>query len=170
MALPFLLLIYWYTDNPSMKFWWFCILFLFLLFTLLTSPSTKANYTSFYQLTEVECLFSRMESIAVSKYHLFCKSLIFTTFTSIDFHFTKCVSPAFWNMHESLHIFSLICGFNLYTHIQGKQLSYSSLLLSFNRQCIQKLIRVRCCVLPAHIKQKNNEHPDYIRRTVTKDI
>lgn len=82
----------------------------------------------------------------------------------------KICFPQSWNM-QRLCIVSLICGFNPYIFtFKGNTCPTNHCYFHFNRQCIQILIRIRCCELPVHIKQKNNEHPDYIRRTVTKDI
>lgn len=153
-----------------MKLWWFFFLFLVLLFSLSKSPSIKANEISFYQHTAVWCLFSIMESIGISKCHLFFRSQIFTTLTSTWFPLHK----KFVSHHPETCkdcIVSLICGFNPYIFtFKGNTCPTNHCYFHFNRQCIQILIRIRCCELPVHIKQKNNEHPDYIRRTVTKDI
>lgn len=133
--LPCLLLIYWYTDNPSMwKFGGFVFLsvspVLFVKMCLLKSHLQRQIIFHFTNSLKL-CAYSPEWEYSCFKYHLFGKSLIFTTFTSIDFSFHKCASFTLWNMHESLHIFSLIWWFlTPYIHIQGKQLSYS-LLLSF---------------------------------------
>lgn len=89
--------------------------------------------------------------------------LIFTTQKLVSNHLEKYM--------QRLWIFSLICGFNPYIFtFKGNICPTNHCYFHFNRQCIQILIRIRCWELPVHIKQKNNEYPDYIRRTVTKDI
>lgn len=88
-----------------------------------------------------------------------------------DFHYAKFVSNRLGKYMPRLWIFSLICGFNPYIFtFKGNICPTNHCYFHFNRQCVQILIRTRCWELSVHIKQKNNEHPDYIRRTVTKDI
>lgn len=144
---------------------------MFLPISLSNSTSLKVNI-SFYQHTTVVCSFFRVGSWATSKWHYFAGYRSLQLWRAPDFHMTTIFISLLEKCMQRLWALGLICGFSPYIFtFKGNICPTNHCCFYVNWQCIQILIKIRRHHgLPVHIKQKNNEHPDYVRRTVTEDI